>query len=93
VANGSLTGADVANNTLTGADVNESTLGRVPSAANATTASNAGTVDGLDANSLTRVARISTGSELILTTAGQTYGPALSITAPRAGFVMLMEKS
>jgi hypothetical protein len=89
VANGSLAGGDVANNSLTGADVLESSLGQVPSAARATTAQNAGKVDGLDANSLTRVAQMGTAATLILTTDEQTYGPALSITAPRAGFVTI----
>jgi hypothetical protein len=89
VANGSLTDVDVANNSLTGADVLESSLGQVPSAASATNAKNAGKVDGLDANTLTRVARMGTRSTLILTADEQTYGPALSITAPRAGFVMI----
>jgi hypothetical protein len=86
VANGTLTGADVANNSLTGADVKESSLGKVPSTANAT---NAGKVDGLDANSLTRVARMRTDQTLELTAAWQTFGDTLSITAPRAGFVMI----
>jgi hypothetical protein len=89
VANGSLRGADVAGNSLTGVDLDESTLAQVPSAASAMNAQNAGRVDGLDANSLTRVARMGTGAPLVLTTAAQTFGTALSITAPRAGFVMI----
>jgi hypothetical protein len=89
VANSSLTGGDVANNSLTGADLLESSLGRVPLAASATNAQNAGKVDGLDASSLTRVAGMGTGARLTLTTGEQTYGPALSITAPRAGFVTI----
>ena len=90
VADGSLTGADVASNSITGADVNESTLGRVPLAVNS---SNAANVDGLDANSLTRVSRMSTLASLLLTTAPQTHGTALSITAPAAGFVMIHGRS
>ncbi len=86
VTNGTLTGADVANNSLTGADVKESSLGKVPSAANAT---NAGKIDGLDATSLTRVARMRADQGVQLTGAWQTFGGALSITAPRAGFVMI----
>jgi hypothetical protein len=89
IRNRSVTGVDVKNNTLTGADVNESTLAKVPAAANATNAQNAGTVDGLDANSLIRVARTSTDATLTLTNSEQVYGTVLSITAPRAGFVMI----
>jgi hypothetical protein len=83
IQNGSLTGTDVANDTLTRADVNESTLGQVPSAAGA------GKVDGMDANSLTRVARTWYATPLPLTTSYQSFGNPLSITAPRAGFVMI----
>jgi hypothetical protein len=89
VRDGKLTGADVANNSLTGADVNESSLGKVPVAATATTAQDAGKVDGLDANALTRVARMSNNLPLTLSTADQSYGTPLSITAPAAGFVMI----
>ena len=89
IASGAVTGADVANNSLTGADVNESTLARVPSAASAANAQDAGRVDGLDANALTRVARMGAGTPLVLAVAEQTFGTALSITAPRAGFVMI----
>jgi hypothetical protein len=90
IRNRSLTGADVKNNTLTGADVKESSLGRVPAAANASNAQNAGKVDGLDANTLIRVSRIDAGATLTLTVSEQIYGPnVLSITAPRAGFVMI----
>ena len=86
VANKSLGGVDVANNSLTGADVLESALGRVPSAANA---ANAAKLDGLDANSLIRVAGTGDDSSLTLADMPQTYGPALSITAPTAGFVVI----
>jgi hypothetical protein len=79
----------VANNSLTGADIAESTLAPVPSAANATSAKNAGTVDGMDANALTRVANISTDDTLTLTLQYQTYGTPLTITAPKSGFVMI----
>jgi hypothetical protein len=89
VASGSLSGGDVANNSLTGADVNESTLGQVPSAADATTAENAAKVDGFDADSLTRVARMGTSAGLALSTSWKSFGDALSLTAPRAGFVMI----
>jgi hypothetical protein len=99
VANGTLTGADVkdgtlrsvdvADNSLTGADVNESSLGQVPSAANATSAQNAGTVDGRDANALVRVAGKGTGKTLTLSTVYQAYGDVLSITAPAPGLVMI----
>jgi hypothetical protein len=89
VDNRSLTGADLKNGSLTGVDINESTLAKVPAAANATNAQNAGKVDGLDANSLIRVARTSTDATLPLTNIEQVYGTALSITAPRAGFVMI----
>jgi hypothetical protein len=87
--NRSVTGVDVRNGSMTGLDVNESTLGQVPSAANATNAQNAGKVDGLDANSLIRVAGMSTSATLTLTNSEQVYGTVLSITAPRAGFVMI----
>jgi hypothetical protein len=50
--NRSLTGVDVKNGSLTGADVNESSLAKVPAAANATNAQNAGKVDGLDSANL-----------------------------------------
>jgi hypothetical protein len=93
VKDGRLKGLDVANNSLTGADIAESTLGQVPSAANAANAANAtnaGTVDGWDANSLIRVARMTTANPLTLTTMDQTYGGnALSLTAPAPGFVMI----
>jgi hypothetical protein len=87
--NRSVTGVDVKNNSLTGADINESTLAKVPAAANASNAQNAGTVDGLDANSLIRVAQMRTTATLTLTNSEQVYGTKLSITAPRAGFVMI----
>jgi hypothetical protein len=83
IRDGTLKGVDVANNSLTGADISESSLGNVPSA------QNAGTVDGLDASSLTRVARMDNTDTLLLTVSEKTYGPALSITAPAAGFVMV----
>jgi hypothetical protein len=80
VTNGTLKGVDVANNALTGADIAESSLGQVP---------NAGKVDGVDANALTRVALTSTEETLALSLTPQTYGTPLSITAPAAGFVMI----
>jgi hypothetical protein len=80
VKDATLQGADVANNSLTGADVKESSLGQVPSA---------GKVDGLDANSIIRVARMSTSSSMVLTLSPQTFGTPLSITAPKAGFVII----
>jgi hypothetical protein len=89
VKDGALKGVDVADNTLTGADVNESSLGQVPSAANATSAKNAGTVDGMNANALVRVAGMGTGNTLTLSTVYQAYGDVLSITAPAPGFVMI----
>lgn len=89
ITNRSLTGVDVKNDTLTGADIKESTLAKVPSAANASNAQNAGKVDGLDANSLIRLARMNTTTTLTLTNSDQIYGTVLSITAPRAGFVMI----
>ena len=48
--NSTVAGRDVANNTLKGADIDESGLGQVPSAANAASATNAGTVDGKSAD-------------------------------------------
>jgi hypothetical protein len=99
VADGSLTGADLANNSvnsgkvadgsLTGADIDESTMDQVPSAANATDAQNAGTVDGFEANALTRVALMATSVAVTIADSGQSYGDTLSITAPAAGFVMI----
>lgn len=80
VYNGSLTGADLKNNSVTGADINESKLAKVP---------NADKVDGLDANSLTRVALKSNDATLTLANTEQIYGTPVSITAPRAGFVMI----
>jgi hypothetical protein len=41
IRNGTVTGTDVRDNSLTGADINESTLGKVPSAAQADTATSA----------------------------------------------------
>jgi hypothetical protein len=67
----------------------ESSLATVPSAAQATTAQNAAKVDGLDANALTRVAYMGTPTALGLTSADQKLGKDVSITAPRAGFVMV----
>jgi hypothetical protein len=58
-------------------------------ATNATNAVNADKVDGYDANSLTRTALMTTGTTLNLTTTLQTYGTALSITAPAPGFVLV----
>ncbi len=46
IANNAVTGAKVASNTLTGADINLNQLGTVPSATNAQSAQNAGTVGG-----------------------------------------------
>jgi hypothetical protein len=89
VRDGKLTGVDLANNSLTGTDVNESSLGKVPSAANAANAQNAGTVDGMNANALTRVAGMGTGNTLTLSNVYQAYGDVLSITAPAPGFVMI----
>ncbi len=80
IRNETIKSADVANDALTGADVEESSLRPVPSA---------GKVDGLDASSLTRVARMGTTNDLILTHADRPYGPPLRLTAPRAGFVMI----
>jgi hypothetical protein len=80
IRNETIKSADVANDSLTGADVDESSLGPV---------GRAGKVDGLDANSLIRVARMGTTNDLILTNDDQPYGPALRLTAPRAGFVMI----
>jgi hypothetical protein len=54
VANGSPSGLDVGNNSLTGTDVNEATLGRVPTAAGATNAGNANTLDSLDSTAFLR---------------------------------------
>jgi hypothetical protein len=56
VRQSTLTGADVKGNALKGADVDESSLGRVPSAANADSAAQAGnanTVGGVPAEALT----------------------------------------
>jgi hypothetical protein len=89
IRNRSVTGVDVKNGSVTGLDVNESTFGQVPSAANATNAQNAGKVDGLDANTLNRVALKSNDATLTLANAEQIYGTPVSITAPRAGFVMI----
>jgi hypothetical protein len=89
IKTGSLTGVDVKNSSLTGNDLKESTLGRVPAAANASNTQNAGNVDGLDANALIRVAQMSTDATSTLTDTEQIYGTALSLTAPRAGFVMI----
>ncbi len=80
IRDNTITSRDIRRNTIRGADVKESSLGRVP---------RAGKVDGLDANSLTRVARMGTTNELVLTHADKRYGAALSLTAPRAGFVMI----
>jgi hypothetical protein len=46
IANNAVTSAKVAKNSLTGSDLNVNALGTVPSAANAATAGNAGTVGG-----------------------------------------------
>jgi hypothetical protein len=62
IRNRAVKGIDVKNNSLTGDDVKESTLGQVPSAANATTAANAGTLNGLTANQLARAATASSTS-------------------------------
>jgi hypothetical protein len=79
-------GVKLAKNSVTGAEVREWTLGKVRWAGKA---HDADRVDGWDANALTRVARVSVQSTLTLTTAEQTYGSPLAITAPRDGFVMI----
>jgi hypothetical protein len=89
IKNGAVGGVDVKNDTLTGADIAESSLSQVPSAESAVSAQNAGTVDGMDANALTRIARMGTSSKLTLTGLYQTYGTPLSITAPAPGFVTI----
>jgi hypothetical protein len=54
VKNNAITGAKVAGNTLSGADVLESSLGQVPSAENATNATNAGMLDNIDSTGFVR---------------------------------------
>lgn len=80
IRNETIKSADVANDSLTRADIEGLSLGPVP---------RAGKVDGWDANSLTRVARMGTANDLVLTHDDRPYGPALRLTAPRAGFVMI----
>jgi hypothetical protein len=82
IADGQVKAADVANNSLTGTDINEGSLGQVPSA---------GKVDGKDANQLTRVTRMTTSDTTAMPPDGTevTYGTALTITAPTAGFVTI----
>jgi hypothetical protein len=45
-------------------------------------------LDGLEANGLVRAARMTNQGFLNLTETSQVYGPAVSITAPQAGFVL-----
>ena len=59
------------------------------SATNAANATNANALNQYAANGLTRVARMGTQATLILTADFETFGTALSITAPAAGFVMI----
>ena len=64
------------------------TTGRLPNNIIAK-APDADRVDGRHANALIRVARMGTTATLELSTADQTYGNALSIGAPAAGFVTI----
>jgi hypothetical protein len=105
VKDDSLTGAEVKDDSLTGADLLESSLGKVPAAgradsaanaANATHATTAGSataasaLNGYHANGLTRVAETTAGGlPVTLAVAEKAFGPALSITAPAPGFVLL----
>jgi hypothetical protein len=50
---------------------------------------NADRVDGKHSNQLVRAARMVTGATTVITTSDVTYGTALSITAPAAGFVLV----
>jgi hypothetical protein len=76
VKNSSVRGGDVRNNSLTGSDVNEGSLGKVPSAAAADAATNAGTLDGKDSTEFgpRAFARINGGAA----TGGDTVNDALS---------------
>jgi len=58
-------------------------------AATASNATTANMLNGYAANGLTRIARMGTLASLDLTASDATYGPALSITVPAAGFVMI----
>jgi hypothetical protein len=81
-----ISGVKLARNSVTGAEVREWSLGKVRWAGKA---HDADRLDGRDANALTRVARVNVTTTLTLTTSDQTYGSALTITAPRDGFVMI----
>jgi hypothetical protein len=50
---------------------------------------NADRLDGKHSNQLVRAARMVTGATTLITTVDGTYGTALSITAPAAGFVIV----
>ena len=76
---GGLTGADVTDGSLGGPDVDESTLQGV----------NADQLDGLDANSLNRVASGST-TDSALVGNGNILPSAVSITVPRPGFLLII---
>ena len=54
-----------------------------------TQAQNADQLDGKSANELVRGARVMTETSATFTSATTNYGPALSITAPAAGFVLV----
>jgi hypothetical protein len=69
IRNSTIQGADVRNNTLTGSDVAESKLGKVPSAANADSASNAAAVGGLAPGTFAREVQYLTATS---TDTGQT---------------------
>lgn len=62
---------------------------KVNASAGKATNLNADKIDGKHANQLVRTARMATGATTAITTSDGTYGTALSITAPAAGFVIV----
>ena len=79
IRNKSVKGVDIADNTVTGVQVDESTLGQVPSAATATVAGNADSLDGLDSTNIVQGAGKVTGQALAVTPGANTFlGPPLN---------------
>jgi len=81
--------ASADNATHAGSAANADNAIHAMAATSATTAEDAKTLGGYAANRLTRIAYTSTDGPVTLTTADQIDGPALSITAPAPGFVLV----
>jgi hypothetical protein len=80
---------NAAHSTAADSATNATNATNATKAATASNATTANMLNGYAANGLTRIARMGTFASLDLTATDATYGPALSITVPAAGFVMI----